>query len=262
MKYIELDAPQSLPDGAIGDDALFSFDCHPGVSCFNRCCHNLNLFLYPYDVIRLKQHLGLSADAFLEQHVDMVLRDGCFFPEVLLSMSETVEKPCPFLTGSGCSVYPHRPEACRMFPIEQGIVYDAPTRQHRKIHFFKPPEFCRGTAGLKQWTASAWITDQGAEDYNDMTRRWSELVRLFRDDPWAGEGPDGKRGKMAFMAAYNMDAFREFVFNSSFLKRFRIAATLRDKARTDDVELLKIGLAWIALFVWGKPSPLLKPRKG
>ncbi len=87
-------------------------------------------------------------------------------------------------------------------------------------------------------------------------------MRLFRSDPWAGEGPDGKRVKMAFMAAYNMDAFREFVFNSSFLKRYRIASAILYKARTDDVELLKIGLAWIELFVWGKSSPLLKPRKG
>jgi hypothetical protein len=63
------------------------------------------------------------------------------------------------------------------------------------------------------------------------------------------------------MAAYNMDAFRDFVFKSSFLKRYRIASALLDKARTDDVELLKIGLAWIELFIWGKSSPLLRPRK-
>jgi Fe-S-cluster containining protein len=260
MKYIELDDPRCLPEGAISEDTLFSFDCNPGVSCFNLCCHNLNLFLYPYDVIRLKQHLGLTSDQFLERHVDVILRDGCFFPEVLLSMSETAEKPCPFLSPSGCSVYPDRPEACRMFPVEQGLVYDAKTRQNRKIHFFKPPGFCKGSTGGKQWTPSAWIKDQGAEDYNRMTQQWSELIRLFRSDPWAGEGPDGKRGKMAFMAAYNMDAFREFVFKSSFLKRYRIASAHLDKVRANDVELLKIGLAWIALFIWGKASPVLKPR--
>ncbi len=155
---------KGLPEGAIDDDTLFAFDCNPGVSCFNRCCHNLNLFLYPYDVIRLKHHLKLSSDAFLERHVDVVLRDGCFFPEVLLSMSELPEKPCPFLSASGCSVYPHRPEACRMFPIEQGLVYDAKTRRNRKIHYFKPPGFCQGAKGGKHWTPAAWIKDQGAED--------------------------------------------------------------------------------------------------
>ncbi len=261
MKYIEIDDGKDLPEGVIDDAALFSFDCNPGVSCFNLCCHNLNLFLYPYDVIRLKQHLKLSADAFLERHVDVVLRDACFFPEVLLSMSELPGKPCPFLSPSGCSVYLHRPEACRMFPVEQGLLYEAKTRRNRKIHYFKPPGFCQGSNGEKQWTPFAWIKDQGAEDYNRMTQRWAELMRLFQNDPWAGEGPDGKRGKMAFMAAYNMDAFRDFVFKSSFLKRYRIASALLDKAKTDDVELLKIGLAWIELFVWGKSSPLLRSRK-
>jgi hypothetical protein len=45
------------------------------------------------------------------------------------------------------------------------------------------------------------------------------------------------------------------------LKRYRIASALLDKASVDDVELLKIGLVWIERFVWGKPSPLLRPRK-
>jgi hypothetical protein len=45
------------------------------------------------------------------------------------------------------------------------------------------------------------------------------------------------------------------------LKRYRIASALLDKARTDDAALLKIGLAWIELFVWGKTSPLLRPKK-
>jgi uncharacterized protein len=261
MKYIELGETFPLQENTIQDDSVFAFDCNPDVSCFNQCCHNLNLFLYPYDVIRLKRHLGMTSDVFLEKHVDVVLRDTGFFPDVLLSMAELPDKPCPFLTPSGCSVYPHRPEACRMFPVEQGIVYDAETRKSRKIHFFKPPGFCRGIHGCKQWTPHAWIEDQGAVEYNRMTQRWSEIMRLFQNDPWAGEGPDGKRGKMAFMASYNMDAFREFIFNSSFLKRYKIATALLDKARLDDVELLKIGLAWIEHFVWGKASPILKIKK-
>ena len=261
MKYIELDDPYEIPGTEINDNSCFSFDCNPGISCFNQCCHNLNLFLYPYDIIRLKHHLGISSDIFLEKYVDVVLRDSSFFPEVLLSMAELPDKPCPFLSPAGCSVYMDRPEACRMFPVEQGVVYHADSGKIRKIHYFRPPAFCRGPQSSRQWTPATWIQDQKAEDYNKMTQRWSEIKRLFQTDPWAGEGPDGKRGKMAFMAAYHMDAFREFVFKSSFLKRYRIAAPLLEKARHNDFELLKIGFAWIEWFVWGKTSPLLRPRK-
>ena len=261
MKCIESDDSRKLTEGAMADDAVFAFDCNPSVSCFNRCCHNLNLFLYPYDVIRLKHRLKISSDVFLERHVDVVLRDSCYFPEVLLSMAELPDKPCPFLSPSGCSVYEDRPEACRMFPVEQGVVYHAASGVRRKIHFFKPPEFCQGARESKRWTVDAWIQDQGADEYNRMTRRWSEVKYLFQSDPWAGEGPNGQRGKMTFMAAYNMDQFRKFVFGSSFLKRYKMASTLREKIRKDDIDLLKVGLAWIELLVWGKPSSLLRPVK-
>ena len=38
----------------------FRFACHPGVVCFTECCRDLKLLLTPYDVIRLKNRLGLQ----------------------------------------------------------------------------------------------------------------------------------------------------------------------------------------------------------
>jgi len=32
----------------------FKFNCHKNVSCFNKCCTDVNIFLTPYDIIRLK----------------------------------------------------------------------------------------------------------------------------------------------------------------------------------------------------------------
>ncbi len=40
---------------------------------FSLCCRNLNLFLYPYDVIRLKKGLEITSDQFLDKYVDIVL---------------------------------------------------------------------------------------------------------------------------------------------------------------------------------------------
>jgi hypothetical protein len=54
-----------------------------------------------------------------------------------------------------------------------------------------------------------------------MTARWASIKALFQKDPWGPEGLNGAKGKMAFMAAYNIDRFRGFVFQSSFLKRYR-----------------------------------------
>jgi len=129
MKYVDIDKLDEFPGKRLEDGDTFQFQCHSKLDCFNLCCRNLNLFLYPYDVVRLKKKLGISSDEFLDKYVDVVLRESSFFPEVLLHMSEDEEKTCPFLTKSGCTVYSDRPDACRMFPVEQGALYDSETKK-------------------------------------------------------------------------------------------------------------------------------------
>jgi Fe-S-cluster containining protein len=260
MKYVD---PKDIVNiGGVRLDAgdTFKFRCHPEIACFNKCCRNLNLFLYPYDVLGLKNHLGISSDQFLDAYVDVVLRETNFFPEVLLRMSDAKERTCPFLTGSGCSVYADRPDTCRMFPVEQGLVFDDATRKNRPIHFFRPPDFCLGHLENTQWTIQSWTQDQDALQYNKMTTRWAAIKQLFQANPWENEGPQGPKAKMAFMATYNVDRFREFVFNSSFLKRYKVKSALAKKMQGDDVELLKFGFDWVKLFVFGISSKKIRPR--
>jgi len=260
MKSIYIDKLKDLPGKRIKDGDTFSFRCYPGIGCYNRCCRNLNLFLYPYDVLRLKNALDISSDEFLDRYVDVVLRSGNFFPEVLLRMADNPEKTCPFLEEAGCTVYPDRPDTCRTFPVEQGVVYDAAGKKDTVIRFFRPPDFCLGQHEKQQWTVATWSQDQDAENYHKMTMRWAELKRRFQTDPWGAEGPQGRRAKMAFMATYNIDRFREFVFNSSFLKRYRVKAQVIKKIKVDDAELLKFGFFWVKLFLWNIETKTIRPR--
>ncbi|MBL0713428.1 MAG: YkgJ family cysteine cluster protein [Desulfosarcina sp.] len=238
----------------------FQFRCHPDIGCFNRCCRNLNLFLYPYDVVRLKQKLGLTSGDFLDRYTDLVLRDGSHFPEVLLRMAENEEKTCPFLDEGGCSVYSDRPDTCRTFPVEHGLMFGADGRDPEGVSFFRPPAFCLGPHEDRSWTLDTWADDQKARVYNRMTRRWAAIRALFHQDPWQGQGPYGPKGKMAFMATYNMDAFRSFVFESSFLKRYRIKKDRIRKMGKDDTALLGLGFEWVKLAVWNIPSKWIRRR--
>ena len=226
MKRVDPQDIDQVPGHRVGEGETFRFRCHPGIGCFNRCCRNLNLFLYPYDVVRLKQRLGITADEFLERHVDVVLRPGNHFPDVLLRMDESDDRTCPFLAATGCTVYPDRPDTCRTFPLEQGLAHDAASGRDEALFFFRPPEFCLGGREESVWTVPEWVRDQEAEEYHRMTVRWAQVRRRFDLDPWGPEGPEGKRARMAFMAAYNVDRFREFVFESSFLKRFKVKPEL------------------------------------
>ncbi|MFH0730812.1 MAG: YkgJ family cysteine cluster protein [Pseudomonadota bacterium] len=260
MKSIDIKDLSGLPGRRLAPKDTFSFRCHPGIGCFNRCCRNLNLFLYPYDVVRLKNKLGLSSDAFIEQYVDVVMREGNYFPDVLLKMAENADKTCPFLTESGCSVYSDRPDACRTFPLELGVLYESGRLKGETVCFFKPPAFCLGPTELTLWTPQTWEKDQQAEVYHRMTLRWAELKRLFLQNPWGPSGMENPKAKMAFMATYNVDQFREFVFGSSFMKRYHVASTVLRKIKKIDSELMKFGFSWVGFFVWGKPTPDIKAK--
>ena len=260
MKKIDIANIKQLPGKRIKGGDTFCFRCYPEIHCFNRCCRNLNVFLYPYDVIRLKQGLNISSDDFLDRYVDVVLRPDNYFPEVVLRMSRNQEKTCPFLKESGCSVYADRPDTCRTFPIEQGVLFDAGRKKKIPVYFFRPPEFCLGQREKKQWTIDSWTKDQDAEQHHRMSRQWAELKGLFQTDPWGGEGPQGPKAKMAFMAAYNIDRFRDFVFKSSFLARYKVKTAILKQIKTDDAKLLKFGFEWVKLYLWGMKSKMIRPR--
>lgn len=259
MKYVETDNPEEIGGKLLEAGERFHFRCYPGISCFNRCCRNLNLFLYPYDVIRLRKRLGMTSGELIDAYTDAVFREGSHFPAVLLRMAENEEKTCPFLSEAGCRVYPDRPQTCRAFPVEHGIYFEAQTGQSRLVHYFRPPDFCQGRLEQTAWTKDSWAADQESVFYNQMTVEWAELMRLFHEDPWAGEGPHGRKGKMAFMATYNIDAFRDFVINSSFLSRYKVHPDIRLKIKSDDVALLRLGMAWVRLFLFGQKGKEIRP---
>jgi hypothetical protein len=260
MKYVDIERDDSILAKRLQGDEVFSFRCHEGLQCFTKCCRNLKLFLYPYDVLRLRNQLNMSSDQFLDTYADLVLSESNHFPDVLLRMAENDQRTCPFLNQSGCTVYSDRPDTCRTFPLEQGVMFRGQKGKATDVYFFKPPDFCLGQHEPHEWTTQSWAEDQDAVIYHGMTARWAEVKRLFQSNPWGAEGPYGPKAKMAFMATYNLDKFRDFVFNSTFLKRYKVKKALAKKIETDDVELIKFGLGWVKFFVWGIKAPYLRPR--
>jgi len=260
MKYIDTKTQQDILKDRLQEGERFSFHCHDGLACFTRCCRNLNLFLYPYDVLRLKNRLNISSEQFLDTYVDVVMRESNFFPDALLRMAKNEERTCPFLNESGCMVYPARPDTCRTFPLEQGILFEGPTGKATDVYFFRPPNFCLGPYESEEWTSESWAEDQEAVFYHEMTAKWSEVKALFQNDPWGREGPYGAKGKMAFMATYNLDRFREFIFQSTFMKRYKVKPEVLKKVKIDDTALMKFGFAWVKFFVWGIKNPHFRPR--
>jgi hypothetical protein len=140
------------------------------------------------------------------------------------------------------------------------VLFDAHRKKPVPVHFYRPPEFCLGQHEEQQWDITGWAQDQQAATYDRMTTRWALVKQLFQNDPWGSEGPGGQKARMAFMAAYNVDHFRKFIFESTFLSRFRVKSNLVRKLSKDDVEMMTFGWDWIKLFVFGISSKKIRPR--
>ena len=60
--------------------------------------------------------------------------------------------------------------------------------------------------------------------------------------------------EMFYTVCYNIDKFREFVFESSFLQRFVVPEETVNKIKEDDVELLKFGFEWLKYCLFGEKT--------
>ncbi len=119
------------------------------------------------------------------------------------------------------------------------------------FYFLKQAPGCLGHGEQREWPVEAWLADQQIGPYNMMSDLWVGLDSIFRANPW-GDGPEGeKKLRMAFMACFNVDGFRDFVFKSSFLARFDLASERVDAMKADDVEMMKFGFEWVRYFLTG-----------
>ncbi|MEZ4524503.1 MAG: hypothetical protein R2941_01095 [Desulfobacterales bacterium] len=68
------------------------------------------------------------------------------------------------------------------------------------------------------------------------------------------------KGKNGFYERLQYGSFPDFVFQSSFLKRYKIKNDHLMKFRRSDTELLKLGFDWIRFYLWGIKPEYFKVR--
>ena len=241
-------------------ESPFTFGCGPDVPCYTACCHKLELRLYPYDIIRLKKKLGITSEDFLNRYTGMIKGDNPCFPSLILAMGRDEEKSCPFLTPEGCSVYRDRPSACRTYPLERGVEKRPDSSRLIEHWFVVEHPYCKGHGLGRKWTDREWVRDQSLIEYNQMNDLWAEMDNIFADPrTWAGEGAAGPRQKMAFLACYNIDRFREYIVEHKVLDQFRIDKGRKKVIMADDEVLLTFAFDWLKTVLVGIPA--LTPRK-
>jgi len=242
----------------LGPEDTFRFACHPGVSCYNNCCGDVNIFLSPYDVLRLKRRLGMTSTEFLEQYTLLPVHKEMRTPAVVLRMNDDEAKSCQLLTEQGCGVYTDRPWPCRMYPLGLAAQRDTPDGwRGDRFYFLLEEQGCQGFGEPKEWTVRRWIDDQGIDEYDEWGEAYKELaLHPFFED---GGTLSPERMHMLYTACYDLDKFREFVFGSTLLMRFEVDEDLVEEMRYDDEALLRFAFLWLRFSLFGESTVRVKP---
>jgi hypothetical protein len=153
-------------------------------------------------------------------------------------------KSCPFVREDGCIVYDDRPTTCRYYPLGVASMSFKENAGDDEFYFFVHEPHCLGFTEDKQWTVAEWREDQGVDVYDRINAEWTDLVVRKRSFPPNMQWTEQIK-QMFFMASYDIDRFREFVFGSSFLQRYEVDPQTADKIKADDVALLEFGLKWL-----------------
>ncbi|MFZ0427949.1 MAG: YkgJ family cysteine cluster protein [Acidobacteriota bacterium] len=221
-------------------DGEFRFRCGPHRACFNQCCADVNIVLTPYDVLRMRQSLGMSSGDFLDRHTLIPFSKEHNFPVVFLKMKEDEGRSCPFVGTEGCTIYPDRPWACRMYPV--GLAASA-NDDREKFFFVLQEPVCQGHGDDSTWTVRSWLEDQATGPYDDL----GEEFKAISLHPFFANGGtlEPAQMDMLFMSLYDLDRFRRFVFESSFLRRIDLDPGELERIRENDVDLLRLGFRWL-----------------
>ncbi len=236
----------------------FSFSCHPDLDCYTSCCRNVDMYLFPYDILRARKALGVDSDRFMRDYTRIAQGAHPYFPAVMLRLDEQT-KACPFLDEEkGCTIYLDRPSSCRTYPLERAIDRDPSTVSEKEFYFLTDHSYCLGHKEDGCFTVKEWVRNQRIHDYNLMNDLWAEVDTLFSTNPWKGEGAGGPKQQFAFMVCYNIDMFRRFVGERQLLKQYRLSKDWRRRIEKEDSELMKFGFELLKLMLGGKSSLVAK----
>jgi hypothetical protein len=127
------------------------------------------------------------------------------------------------------------------------------------FYFLLQEKGCMGFEEQKSWKVDEWLENQGLDEYEEWGEAFKELTlnEVFEDDE-AELSPE--KMHMLFTACYDLDKFREFVFESTLLERFEIDEDFVDEMRSHDEALLRFAYLWLRFSLFGEKTMKVKPH--
>ncbi len=239
-------------------DSKIKFNCYPGISCFNACCKQADITLAPYDIIRLKNRLGMTSTEFLKKHTVPFELDASGMPGV--KMRTTDDEPvCLFMDEEkGCTVYEDRPTACRYYPVAL-LSSRKSDEYHDEQHYALVQEsHCMGHKEDRELTVAEYRKEQQVEEFDELNRDYYRIILKKKSAGPAIGNPSPTSFQFFFLVSYDTDRFRQFLNSPNFLNVYDIPAEEFERIDNDDVERMKFGYRLLKQVLFGEQSIPLK----
>lgn len=226
----------SLPENdkpILTADSEFRFSCHDCLPCFTQCCRDVNIYLTPYDVLRLRRALKIGSGELLAKYTRYFLAGVFKIPLVQLMMDPTTLY-CRLVTDAGCKVYENRPWACRMYPLDLANV-------EGEYQMIVGKDRCMGLAEPSTRSVDQWLQTQGMAPYVEMDHLFQTVMP---DGLKADSRMEPDLGKLLYLA-YDLDRFSEFLKDKKFRILCEVDEELVHRVQDDDEALLRLAFRYI-----------------
>ncbi len=245
-----------LPVRLNADDKI-QFNCHKGIACFNACCKNIDITLTPYDIVRLKNRLGMTSYEFLATRTTRFEMDAHGVPGVKLR-TQNGSSACQFLTEDGCSVYPDRPTACRYYALGTVSMRKVGTSSEEDFYFVVKEDHCLGHQEPKVQTVREYREEQGVDRYDEANKEWRQIVLKKRScGPTVGK-PSARSLDFFYLCSYDVDGLREFVKSHGFYEVFDFDDAAIRELMDDEIALMQFGFRLLKQVLFGEMTIALK----
>jgi uncharacterized protein len=228
----------------LGIDDSFAFGCDRHLDCFNKCCRDINLFLTPYDILRIRRRLNISSGEFLRLYTFPLFPEEIGHPVILMRMLPDETKNCPFVSEQGCMIYDDRPWSCRSFPLEPAADSEPP------VFGIVKREFCMGFGKGKIHTVKKWRDTQSVAFYEQINDEWKKVTH--HENFSSVNILEGGPRDIFFLGSYNIDEFRNVVLKGDFQNYFHIEKKVLKQIKTGDTELLLFAFKWMRQVLFGE----------
>ena len=239
-------------------DSVFQFRCHKDIACFNACCRNIDLQLTPYDILQLKNRLGLTSSDFVARYTVPFEMDAHGMPGLKMTTKPGTSE-CIHLTEEGCGIYEDRPAACRYYALGNVAVRKKDAGEIEDAYFVVRETHCLGHEEPHEQSVAEYRIEQGLDKYDEMNSHWRRLILKKRSAGPTVGSPSERSLQLFDMCSYDLDSFREFVQNSRFKEIVDLPPEQEQELMGNEESLLKFAMSFLEQVLFGVGSVKVRP---